>query len=53
MIAIDMLSGHPVFLSLSFILWRREWMTSLVSVMTFRKRFMSIAEAASRPRSLA
>jgi hypothetical protein len=30
-VAREMASGQPVFLSLSFIRWRREWMVSLTN----------------------
>ena len=49
----EMASGQPVFLSLSFMRCLRECMVSFLSVITLRRRFMSIAEQLSPPRSLA
>ena len=42
-----------MFLSLSFMRWRSECMVSFLSIMTLRKRFISIAEPASLPRGRA
>src|SRR6056300_1374732 len=49
----DIASGQPVFLSLSFILWRKECMVTFLSVTVLRRRFISITEQVSPPRSLA
>jgi len=43
----EMASGQPVCLSLSFMRWRSECMVSFLSVTTVLRRFISIAEAAS------
>jgi hypothetical protein len=43
----EMASGQPVFLSLSFMRWRRECMVSFLSVMMVLRRFMSMAEQLS------
>ena len=51
--AMDMASGQPVFLSLSFMRWRRECIVSFLSVIIVLRRFISIAEAASLPRGRA
>jgi hypothetical protein len=42
-----------VFLSLSFMRWRKLCMVSFLSVMTVRRRFINMAEQLSAPRSLA
>src|SRR6056300_1310897 len=49
----DIASGQPVFLSLSFILWRKECMVTFLSVTVLRRRFINMAEHMSPPRGLA
>ena len=47
--ATEIVSGQAVFLSLSFIWWRRECIVSFLSAITFRKRFIIMAEALFMP----
>jgi len=49
----EMASGQPVFLSLSFMRWRSECIVSFLSVIMILRRFISMAEQLSPPRSFA
>ena len=49
----EIASGQPVFLSLSFMRWRSECIVSFLSVIMVLRRFISMAEQLSPPRSFA